>query len=83
MSLSKVLADLTEREKCIVRLRYGIGDSHHLNIREVAAVMQSSEVAITAELKTAVQKIRRNVENDTQARIVLRRCNIPFVGEIS
>lgn len=81
--IERLLEALTVREREIVRLRYGIGDNRSFHSREVAAIMNTSEVGLVRELATAVTKLRNQVAGDTTASLTLRKCGISTTGEVT
>ena len=83
MTLEKLLGCLTEREREIVRLRYGIGDTSTLTLKEIAAIYGTSEVGIRPELIAAVTKLRTATKNDEQGKLVLGRIGISMTCAIT
>jgi RNA polymerase sigma factor (sigma-70 family) len=53
-----VMSDLTDRERDIVRLRFGIGDEHDHTLEEIGRTFNLSRERIRQILETALRKMR-------------------------
>jgi RNA polymerase primary sigma factor len=52
------MSDLTDRERDIVRLRFGIGDEHDHTLEEIGRTFNLSRERIRQILETALRKMR-------------------------
>ena len=59
---------MDDRERCILRMRYGIGREKELTQREIAEVLGISRSYVSRIEKTAIEKLREMFREEIENR---------------